>query len=87
MVVATWRSIPLQTGAGSPRSQRAKCKQRIRPKPSGNRPEAFYRSVWRHALSAWGAGRHTIGIHQLRFRATVCFAFQHAVIPFWYGLL
>jgi hypothetical protein len=24
--------------------------------------EAFYRSVWRHALSAWGAGRHTIGI-------------------------
>jgi hypothetical protein len=37
MVVATWRSIPLQTGAGSSRSQRAKCKQRIRPKPSGNR--------------------------------------------------
>jgi hypothetical protein len=63
MVVATWRSIPLQTGAGSPRSQRAKCGF---VRNLLETAEAFYLSVWRHALSAWGAGRHTIGIRGSR---------------------
>jgi hypothetical protein len=51
--------------------------QMLRSPPPGG---LIGRGVCNHSVSAWGAGRHTIGIHQLRFRATVCFAFQHAVI-------